>query len=237
MRRSAATALVAVLLLLPMGARAQTSAAAPVRVGEAVVLTLSAERDGKAASERAKAATAALALVVSDPEVREVRVVRAESGLVVHVGDTPILELTAEDAARAGEASLDAYGSKTASTLRTALASERKRSRIAETVFSFSLVVFFALVAFYLINDPKNRLWTEVGYDFLFDQRRVRECACRTAVRAIARAEDGGVHRRQRRFHRRCRRCTRECSARPHAPRSGSPSHVDTRGLRSQPRS
>lgn len=25
-------------------------------------------------------------------------------------------------------------------------------------------------VAFYLINDPKNRLWTEVGYDFQFDR-------------------------------------------------------------------
>ena len=36
--------------------------------------------------------------------------------------------------------------------MRQALASEHQRSRIAETVFSFSLVVFFALIALYLIK-------------------------------------------------------------------------------------
>lgn len=164
--RWAAAVLVTVLLLLSLGARAQTSGATPIRVGEAVVFTLSAEHDGKAASERAKAAGAVLAQVVQDPEVREIRVLRTASGLVVHAGDTPIVELTAEDAALAGEASLDAYGNKTASTIRAALASERKRSRIAETVFSFSLVVFFALIAFYLIKKvtvvaERGRVWLD----------------------------------------------------------------------------
>lgn len=31
--------------------------------------------------------------------------------------------------------------------------------------------------AFYMLNDPKHRLWAELGYDFLFDQRRVRRGA------------------------------------------------------------
>ncbi|WAS95572.1 DUF481 domain-containing protein [Nannocystis punicea] len=31
--------------------------------------------------------------------------------------------------------------------------------------------------AFYMVNQPKHRLWAEVGYDFLYDQRRVRRGA------------------------------------------------------------
>lgn len=145
-------AVLALLLAMAGDARAEPTPPAPVRVGEAVVFTLSAHHAGRAPSERAKQAAAALALVASDPELREIRVVRSDSLVLVQAGDTPIVELSAEDAARAGEASLAAYGDKTASAIRAALASERQRSRIAETVFSFSLVVFFALIAFYLIK-------------------------------------------------------------------------------------
>jgi putative salt-induced outer membrane protein YdiY len=38
--------------------------------------------------------------------------------------------------------------------------------------------------AFYILNDPKHRLWAEVGYDFLFDQRRIRRGADASACPA-----------------------------------------------------
>ncbi|MDC0669328.1 DUF481 domain-containing protein [Nannocystis radixulma] len=34
--------------------------------------------------------------------------------------------------------------------------------------------------AFYMVNQPKHRLWAEVGYDFLYDQRRIRRGADNT---------------------------------------------------------
>jgi small-conductance mechanosensitive channel len=125
---------------------------ATVRVGDAVVFTLSADAQGKPAKERAARATAAIAGVLEQPGAGEVHVQKSGDGAVVLVGNTAILELTAADAALAGEASLDAFAADRASALGRALSSERKRSRIAGTVFSCSLVVFFALIAFYLIK-------------------------------------------------------------------------------------
>jgi small-conductance mechanosensitive channel len=125
---------------------------ATVRVGDAVVFTLSADAQGKPAKERAARATAAIAGVLEQPEAGEVRVQKEADHALVLVGNTTIVELSAADAALAGEASLDAFASDRANALGRALASERKRSRIAETVFSCSLVVFFALIAFYLIK-------------------------------------------------------------------------------------
>ena len=52
-------------------------------------------------------------------------------------------------------------------------------------------------------------------------------------VREVARLEDGRVHGRQRRPHRRGGRSARQCPARPHAACPGSASHADTRGVRS----
>src|SRR5690606_23793081 len=96
--------------------------------------------------------TAAIAAVLEQPEPGGVRVQKSGESALVLVGDTAIVELTAADAALAGEPSLEAFANDRANALQRALTSERKRSRIAETVFSCSLVVFFALIAFYLIK-------------------------------------------------------------------------------------
>ncbi len=129
-----------------------STAASPVRLGDELVLTLSASHQGRSASERAKRATHALEQLRRQGELPELRVELAADGARVLAGETPVVELSAEDARLAGEANLESYASKTAGSIRAALASEQKRSRIAETVFSFSLVVFFALIAFYLIK-------------------------------------------------------------------------------------
>src|SRR6185295_4568094 len=67
-------------------------------------------------------------------------------------GTIPIIDLYAADAEAAGAADLDAYAADIAGRTREAIKSEKKRSAIASTVFSFSLVIFFALVAFYVLR-------------------------------------------------------------------------------------
>jgi small-conductance mechanosensitive channel len=138
----------------------------PVRVGEAVAFTLAAEAQGKSAKERAERASTAIAGVLELPEPGQVHVEQRPDGAVLLVGPTPIVELTSADAMLAGDASFDAYVKDRASALDRSLSSERKRSRIAETVFSCSLVVFFALIAFYLIKRvgklaERARLWLD----------------------------------------------------------------------------
>jgi small-conductance mechanosensitive channel len=126
--------------------------AVPVRVGETVVFSLTAPHEGQSPAARAQKAGAALSLAVQEPEMPEVRVERGPESATIFAGNTAIIELGADDVAQSGESSLDDYAAKTAANIRQALVSEQKRSRIAETVFSFSLVVFFALIAFYLIK-------------------------------------------------------------------------------------
>jgi small-conductance mechanosensitive channel len=123
-----------------------------VRVGEAAAFTLAAEAQGKSAKERAERASTAIAGVLERPNPGEVHVEQTSDGAVLLVGPTPIVELTPADATLAGDTSFEAYVNDRASALGRAISSERKRSRIAETVFSCSLVVFFALIAFYLIK-------------------------------------------------------------------------------------
>jgi putative salt-induced outer membrane protein len=75
------------------------------------------------------------------------------------------------------------------------------QGRLRYDVFFHSRVSFFAMVtarhdpflgldlrlridpgfAFYIINQPKHRLWAEVGYDFLLDVRRIAEGADNSA--------------------------------------------------------
>ncbi len=147
-------------------AQDKPAAPVPVRVGETVVFSLAAPYEGQPPAARAQKAAAALSLAVQEPEMPEVRVERGPESATIFAGNTAIVVLGADDVAHSGERSLDEYATKTATNIRQALVSEQKRSRIAETVFSFSLVVFFALIAFYLIKKvaslaEKLGLWLE----------------------------------------------------------------------------
>jgi small-conductance mechanosensitive channel len=156
---------------LPSDAQTSTpSAPVPVRLGDDVVFVLHGPHDGKSAADRARTSAAALAQALQSPELPQVSVQHSDDREVVLAGGTPVVELGPEDSRLAGEASLEGYAHKTASAVRQALASEKKRSRIAETVFSWSLVVFFALIALYLIKKvtritEKVRVWLEVNGD------------------------------------------------------------------------
>ncbi|MEO8183264.1 MAG: mechanosensitive ion channel domain-containing protein [Deltaproteobacteria bacterium] len=160
--------LVALCAALSLGAAEPAPASAPssVRLGDDVVFSLSAPHHGRSPAERAKRASEALEQLARATELAEVRVELSADGALIAAGPASIIELGGEDARLAGDANVEAYASKTAESIRSALASEHKRGRIAETVFSFSLVVFFALIALYLIKRVASiaerlRLWIE----------------------------------------------------------------------------
>jgi small-conductance mechanosensitive channel len=166
-RARALPLLLAACAALTLGAAEPAApAASAVRLGDDVVFSLATAQHGKSASERAKRAAAALEQLAHEPEPPELGVALSADGAVISAGPIVIVDLGSEDARVAGDANVEAYASKTAAAIRKALASERKRGRIAETVFSFSLVVFFALIAFYLIKRvatlaERLRLWIE----------------------------------------------------------------------------
>lgn len=136
-------------------ASASARAAAPgeIRVHEKTVVVLRASRAGHSAQERAKTANTALeALLAQTEDLGETRFEEAQGAAVVFVGKTPIVTLGQEDVDAAGEASLNVLAAQVTTRLGQAVSTERKRSAIATTVFSFSLLVFSALLAFLFLN-------------------------------------------------------------------------------------
>jgi small-conductance mechanosensitive channel len=168
LRSHAAGLVVALCAAFSLGAAepAPSSGSSPVRLGDDVVFSLATAHHGRSPAERAKRASEALEQLAHATELADVRVELAAGDALIAAGSTAIVELGGEDARLAGDANVEAYASKTAGAIRSALASEQKRGRIAETVFSFSLVVFFALIAFYLIKRVASiagrlRRWVE----------------------------------------------------------------------------
>lgn len=144
-------------------AASASASAGPVKGPEAIVrlkdrkvFVLTVEREGRSAGERARAASQALesAFDARDGDARfESRVDEAgRPAAILFVGKTPILEIGQDDALAAGIATLDAYAADLTAKAQAAIKEERKRSAIANSVFSFSLVVFSGLIAFLLIG-------------------------------------------------------------------------------------
>jgi small-conductance mechanosensitive channel len=125
---------------------------AVVRLGETTAFTLRVAGGGRSAAERARLATKALASAVDDPRATEIKVVLQGDVAVVYAGSAPIIQLFEDDARAARDSSLEVHASAVAASVRQAIAAERQRSRVAKNVFSLSLVVFFALIAFYLMR-------------------------------------------------------------------------------------
>jgi len=138
-----------------------------IRVHDRSVFTLRAARAGRTADERAKAANAALeALLAQSDDIGEARYEATQGTAVVYAGKTPVVTLGPEDVEAAGEASLDVLAAQVTTRLGQAISTERKRSAIATTVFSFSLLVFSGLLVFLLLNrvsDVAARFRTSLG--------------------------------------------------------------------------
>jgi hypothetical protein len=100
--------------------------------------------------QRAQRANRALAEVVEGSDDAALAAHGAMTAVVV--GNLVVVELSEDDARLAGDRSLEAHAELIRQRVHKALQSERERSRIANTVFSGSLVVFFGLVTAYLMR-------------------------------------------------------------------------------------
>ncbi len=142
-----------------------------VRLHEHVVFSLRASRVGQTAQERGRLATRALQTVLDDPDQPTARVEEQPGSAVVFVGKTPIVTFGDEDAeAAGGDVSLHVYAASVASKIDDELRAERKRSAIAEHVFSLSLLVFSGLLAFLLLRrvgdlSGRARTWVKANPD------------------------------------------------------------------------
>jgi hypothetical protein len=121
----------------------------PVRLHDKRVFAIRVARAGLNAEERARRASSALDRAFEESETEEVHVDESQPNLaIVLVGNRPIAELTPDDAEAAGDASLSAHAAGVSENVRSALKAERTRRDVSRRVFSWSLVVFSALIAF-----------------------------------------------------------------------------------------
>jgi hypothetical protein len=146
---------------------------ATVRVHEREVFAIRVPRAGQSAADRARLASQALEVKLEEPDEPEAHVDEQGAIAVVFVGKTPIVTLGEEDAAAEGGAvTLHVHAASVATRVQEALRLERKRGAIATTVFSISLLVFSALMAFLLLGrigdvEEKLRAWMEKNPDRL----------------------------------------------------------------------
>lgn len=139
--------------------------ATPVRLGETNVFSIRVPGGGKAPAERARLASKALALAAEEPRA-DVRVTRQGDVALVYAGKTLIVQLFEADARAVGDISLDVLAANIAAESQQALEIERRRSRVQHNVYSLSLVVFFALIAFYIARKlgevtERARVWLD----------------------------------------------------------------------------
>lgn len=132
---------------------ASASRPSELRMRDRVVFVFRAGRAGRTADERARAANSALESLLAHPEsLGDARYEESQGTAVVYLGKTPITTLGPEDVEASGEASVGVLAAQATARLSDAASSERKRSAIATTVFSFSLLVFSGLLVFLLLQ-------------------------------------------------------------------------------------
>jgi hypothetical protein len=102
--------------------------------------------------ERARQASQRLEQIVADGQPHDVRVAVEGATAIVYVGTAPVIQLTDEDAALAGDASVTVHAEQCASAIREGLRTELRRHAVANVVFSLSLVVFSGLLSFLLLG-------------------------------------------------------------------------------------
>jgi small-conductance mechanosensitive channel len=124
---------------------------ADVKLHDAVVFEIGLDRKQQSAAMRARSASHALERAF-DSGRSDVRIEALSDARVIYVADTPVIELFPEDAQFSGNTSVDVHAARAAARIREVFESERKRSDIAATVFSISLVVFFGFIALYVLR-------------------------------------------------------------------------------------
>jgi len=138
----------------PSGSTAAPAAKSDVKIRDIVIVTLRVPRGDKSAAERARAANNAIeTLLEKADEIGDIKDDESTPGAaVIYAGKTPVLTLTEDDVAPSGEPSLHVLSAKATERFEGGVHNEQRRSRIATTVFSLSLVVFSGLIAFLLLG-------------------------------------------------------------------------------------
>ncbi len=141
-----------------------------VKLSDDSVFSLRATLGGKSPEARAREATEQLKRAYEGEQTSDVSVARRGDVALLSVGRTFIVELDEEEAKLAGATSLEVYAASTASAIHEKLVSDHKRAAIAKSAFSFSLVVFFGLIAFYLLRKlgdffERARAWIDARSD------------------------------------------------------------------------
>jgi small-conductance mechanosensitive channel len=150
----------------------------PVYVAETEIVRLRAPAETKGPDERARQATNLLRALAKEAELPTISTQTEGELIVVYANGKPLLRLTEMDAQLDGDPSLAAHAEAVSADIRKALQAERRRGRIANNVFSASLVVFFGLIAFFLMRrtsalTEKAQGWVEANGDRL--TLRIRE--------------------------------------------------------------
>ncbi|HTM45735.1 MAG TPA: mechanosensitive ion channel domain-containing protein [Polyangiaceae bacterium] len=134
---------------------------AEVRFAERALFSFQVPLGEQSAQERARAANQAFKTAFDHAPEGDLRAVAHGEQWVLFFGDAPVASFTQADADAAHAVSLDAHVKGIVATCAQVVAEELKRKSIANTVLSFSLVVFLAFVALYLlrtVRDVANRL-------------------------------------------------------------------------------
>jgi len=122
-----------------------------VRLNDRAVFTVRAARAGRSAKERAAQATQSLQTVAKTiDDTTEIRLEEQGNTAVIVVGTVPVITFGPEDVEATGESTVHTLAASAQSRIKEALRSEHARARLATTVFSVSLVVFSALMAFFI---------------------------------------------------------------------------------------
>jgi small-conductance mechanosensitive channel len=125
---------------------------ASARIRDQQVFTVKVARNGHSAAERAAHATEVMEHAVEEPVAPPVRVEDGGDVVIVYVGDAPVIQLGPEDALADGDASAAVHAAVIAARVTEAIHAERRRSALATTVFSASLLVFSALMVFLALS-------------------------------------------------------------------------------------
>ncbi|UQA63027.1 mechanosensitive ion channel [Polyangium aurulentum] len=123
--------------------------AVPVRLRKELIFELRVPRHGASASERARAAGVALRAAAESGTDAAVRTERRGDAIVILAGERAVFELGPEDAAAAGEPSVDALGNQVAQRVRETLKKEQTRSAALVTLLSAALVVLSGIIALF----------------------------------------------------------------------------------------
>ncbi|MGH7283830.1 MAG: hypothetical protein ACRELY_20075, partial [Polyangiaceae bacterium] len=139
---------------------------AEVKVHDRVVFLVHAPLGNLSIEARAKAAGQALEALHFEhgQPIPPTHVEAHGDSRVVYVGTTPIFTVGPDDAKAAGDPSEQVTAEKISASLTDVLRSEQKRAQIAESVFSFSLLVFSGVIAFLLLRQTNALLGRARNY-------------------------------------------------------------------------